>query len=74
MHTGVEILEHGELWVRRPDAEELAAIRGGALPFEALRARTDALRERMQAAARATQLPADLDRAWLDALALELMR
>lgn len=73
MHTGVEILEHGELRVRRPDAEELAAIRGGALPFEALRVRTDALRERMQAAARGTTLPADLDRAWLDALALELM-
>lgn len=73
MRMGIEALETGELHVRRPDAEELIAIRDGALSFEALREEASALAARMKDAAVTTRLPSDVDEAAVDRLALALM-
>lgn len=60
LRMGLEVLEVGELRVRRPDAAELLAIRDGALPYDELRRVARELEERMQAALRTTSLPADI--------------
>lgn len=73
MRMGVEILERGELLVRRPDAAELNAIRDGAWPFDALLEQTEALRVQMEEAAQRSALPADVDRPAIDALAFEML-
>jgi len=72
MTMGVEALATGDLSVRRPDADELRAIRDGALSYEALVARAESLRAQMVAAAASSSLPADVDPAFVDALVLEL--
>lgn len=74
MRTGLELLESGELHVRRADAAELNAVRDGALSFEALETLATELRARMSAAVARTHLPADIDYAFVDALALEIIR
>lgn len=73
MRMGIEALEEGELRVRRGDAEELRAIREGALDHEAFVALATSLFERMASAAATTSLPAEVDYAVADALARELM-
>lgn len=73
MRMGVEILERGELLVRRPDAAELQAIRDGAWAFDALLEQTETLRIKMDEAAARSTLPADVDRPAIDALAFELL-
>lgn len=65
---GAEILETGVVQVRRPDRDDLLAIRGGALSYEALRAHAEALEARMRVAQATTTLPAAPDLAALDAL------
>ncbi|MBX3269592.1 MAG: nucleotidyltransferase domain-containing protein [Sandaracinaceae bacterium] len=72
MRMGIEALERGELRVRREDAEELAAIRDGALSFDALLEEAERLRERMARATEATALPDRVDEARVDALVLSL--
>lgn len=73
MRMAVEILERGELFVRRPDARELNGIRDGAWTFDALLAQTESLRLQMEDAARRSTLPADVDKPFVDALACEMM-
>lgn len=73
MRMGVEILDRGELLVRRPDAAELQAIRDGVWAFDALLEQTEALRIQMDEAASRSTLPADVDRPAIDALAFELL-
>jgi hypothetical protein len=73
MRMGLEALERGELFVRRPDAAELSAIRDGALPFDELLGVAARLQGEMERAAATTQLPRDVDYAHVDELALELM-
>jgi predicted nucleotidyltransferase len=73
MRTGLELLQAGELRVRRADAAELNAIRDGALSFDALRLVATELEEKMQEAAKQTSLPADVDHAFVDDLAFELI-
>lgn len=73
MRMGLEILEHGDLSIRRQDAADLTAIRDGALSFDELQAMTDAMRTAIESAAAATRLPPDVDRDRVDSLALELM-
>jgi predicted nucleotidyltransferase len=68
MRMGLEVLERGDLRVRRDDANELSAIRDGAMSFDELLAEADSLRSRMDAAAQTSSLPADVDRGRLDAL------
>lgn len=72
MRMGLEALLTGELRVRRPDAEELVAIRGGALSFERLLDESARLQAEMRRAAAATALPDDVDRELVDRLVLEL--
>ena len=74
MRMGLEILQGQGVLVRRPDAEELNAIRDGALSHDELIARAAELRARMAEAAATSALPADVDRARVDALAFELIQ
>lgn len=73
MRTGLEILRDGELRVRRPDADELIAVRDGALDFDELLAETERLKAEVSSVAQRCQLPADVDRGRVDALAYEVM-
>lgn len=72
MRMGLEALLTGELHVRRPDAEELIAIRAGALSFDRLLEESARLQAEMRRAAAATALPADVDRELADRLVLDL--
>lgn len=69
MKTGLELLETGELSVRRSDAAELRAIRDGALSYDQLIAQAQALEANMHDAARTTVLPDAIDFAFVEALA-----
>ncbi|MBL8900236.1 MAG: nucleotidyltransferase domain-containing protein [Planctomycetes bacterium] len=74
MRMGLELLQHGELHVRRADAEELRAIRDGALSYDELLAQAAALEARVAEAARETVLPAEVDRGAVEELWWELVR
>lgn len=73
MRMGIEALELQTLRVRRPDADELLAIRDGALSYDALLAETERLGERLAAAAAQTRLPEAVDLDAVDRLAVSLM-
>lgn len=73
MRMGIEALESGELRVRRDDADELVAIRDGAVSFEELLRSVTTLQEAMESAAARTRLPADVDPEAVDALLLSLV-
>jgi len=73
MRMGLEVLERGDLIVRRPDAAELIAIRDGALSFDELMAAAEDLQQQMELAARRARLPADVDRDRIEQLAVALM-
>jgi len=68
MRMGLEVLETGELRVRRDDAEQLSAIRDGALSFDELLSTASALQQSMEREAKATRLPTDVDHDWVDSL------
>jgi hypothetical protein len=74
MRSGLEILQTGELRVRRGDAEDLNAVRDGALSFEALLEAASRLQSEIEETAHRTALPADVDEAFVDGLLLELVR
>lgn len=74
MRTGLEVLESGDLRVRRPDADGLIAIRDGALSFDRLLGLASELQSRMEEAAARTSLPPDVDFEFVDGLALEMIR
>lgn len=73
MRMGLDVLETGELRVRRDDAQELAAIRDGALSFDELLAAATALEESMARAATTTRLPDDIEQDPVDALVVALL-
>lgn len=73
MRMGLEVLETGELRVRRDDAEQLSAIREGAMSFDALLSTANALQQSMVQAAAESQLPVDVDYDWVDALLVEVL-
>lgn len=73
MRMGLEVLDRGELRVRRPDAEELKAIREGALHYDALLEQASELERGMKAALLTCTLPADVERARVDALLLDVL-
>lgn len=68
-----EILTTGEVLVRRPDRDELLAIRQGAWSFDRLREWALAEDAAMDALAKASPLPHAPDRKALDALCVELV-
>jgi predicted nucleotidyltransferase len=67
-----EILESGKVIVRRPDADELLAIRAGAWSYERLVAYAEDEDRALDALARTSPLPAAPDRAALDRLCVEI--
>lgn len=73
MRMGLEVLETGELRVRRGDAAQLSAIRDGAMPFDELLSTASGLQTVMEQAAAASTLPADVDYDWVDALFAEVL-
>jgi uncharacterized protein len=74
MRMGLEVLESGTLLVRRPDAEELVAIRDGKLSYDALLETANELQARMKKAVGTCALPADVNYERVDALAVEVIR
>ena len=74
MRMGLEVLEIGDLRVRRDDAHELSAIRDGAMSFDELLAAATALQESMERAAAMTKLPNDVDHKGVDALLGDVLR
>lgn len=64
----IEVLETGELRVRRPDREELLAVRDGALTYDELVARSEEAAGRIEAARARSALPEAPDEEALDAL------
>lgn len=70
---GGEILRGEGVIVRRPDRDDLLAIRDGALDYEALIARAEALSRAIEAAEAASTLPDLPDEDALDRLCAELV-
>lgn len=68
-----EILTTGQVQVRRPDREELLAIRAGAWSYEALITWAEAEDKALDALYHTSLLPRTPDRARLDALCIELI-
>jgi hypothetical protein len=73
MRMGLEVLQTGDLRVRRDDADELASIRDGAVPFAELLTLADTLHAGIDTAAQATSLPSDVDPVRVDALVQSLL-
>jgi uncharacterized protein len=73
LRSGLEIVKEGELRVRRPDAEELRAVRHGSLSFDELLAEAHRLEAEMKRAIQTTKLPAEVDAAWVDELLLAIL-
>ena len=69
----VEILRDKRVQVKRPDREELLAIRNGAWTYDALMERCEALEADIIAAAQLSALPETPDEAALDRLCIELV-
>ena len=73
MRMGLEVLERGELNVRRVDAAELNDIRDGAMSFDELLAAATRLREDMESAAAKEKLPDDVEPKQVDQLVFQIM-
>lgn len=71
LRMAVEALGTGELQVRRPDREELLAVKHGAWPYEQLVAHAEALAE--TARVTPSRLPAAPDEDALEALCVEVV-
>ncbi|MBI4859389.1 MAG: nucleotidyltransferase domain-containing protein [Candidatus Riflebacteria bacterium] len=74
LKMGVEVLTTGELTVRRPDREELLAIRRGELAFDQLMEEAERLGERLKLATAASVLPDHPDEEALDRLCIEIVQ
>jgi uncharacterized protein len=73
LRMAVEILATGRVFVRRPDAEELLAVRRGALTFDGLLEQAEALGARLGALAEGSPLPSRPDEVRLNLLCAELV-
>ena len=73
MRMGLEVFEAGELRVRRDDADQLSAIRDGALSFDELLSMASGLQQSMERAAAASTLPSDVDYDRVDALLADVI-
>ena len=74
LRMAVEILATGEVRVKRPDAEELKAIRQGALPFDDLWQQAEELGARLPELAAGSPLPEGPDEERLDAFCADLVK
>lgn len=68
-----EIITTGEVHVRRPDAEELLAIRRGAWSYEALVEYTDRMDAELNELVKTSKLPATPDRPALNKVCIEMV-
>ena len=68
-----EILSSGRVIVRRPDAEELLAVRQGALTFDALLAEAEGFGSELPGLAAGSALPAEPDEGFLNQLCGEVV-
>lgn len=68
-----EILETGEVAVRRPDRDELLAIRAGAWSYEQVVEYAERADAELDAVYERSKLPHSPDRAWLDALCVNIV-
>ncbi len=73
LRMGGEILERGQVIVRRPDAAELRAIRDGSLTYDELIAQAVGAESRLDALAAASTRPDRSDDAALDALCADVV-
>lgn len=73
MRTGLELLQTGELRVRRKDAADLNAVRDGAMTFEELQNLANDLQGKMLEAATTTSLPPDVDHVFVDRIVFEMI-
>lgn len=73
MRMGVEVLQTGELRVRRDDAAELSAIRDGAMSFDELLDATVSLEKSTEKAATTATLPHDVDRDHVEELFVSML-
>ena len=73
LRMAVEILSTGDVLVRRPDAEELLAVRRGALSFDALLEQAETLGSRLKAMADGSALPPRPDEHRLNSLCGEIV-
>ena len=73
LRMSCEILETGEVLVRRPDREELLAIRDGIWSYDELMVQAEALSARSKAAAQGSSLPEAPDEETLEALCVSLI-
>ena len=73
LRMAVEVLSTGDVLVRRPDAEELLAVRRGALSFDAVLEQADALGARLKIVAEHSPLPPHPDEGLLNILCGELV-
>jgi predicted nucleotidyltransferase len=69
----LEALTHATIVVRRPDRDELLAIRDGALTYDELEAESDRLATAITDALAVSDLPDDPDEAALDELCIDLV-
>lgn len=73
MRMGHEILTTGQVVVKRPDRDELLAIRDGAWSYDELIEQAEGLHAQVLAAAKISTLPAKPDHAALHSLCIELI-
>ena len=73
MRMGREILDTGKVIVRRPDAEELVAIRNGAWTYDKLMEWAIAEEAALDASYASSQLPHSPDRVKIDKLLVEII-
>ena len=72
LKMGVEVLRDGQLLVKRPDADELLSIRDGALSFDAMLERTEALEAQLLANLKTSPLPDEPDSQAVEQLLIDL--
>lgn len=73
MRMGYEILTTGVVMVKRPDAEELLAIRAGLWPYEQIVQYAEDMDKKMQEAYEKSHLPKAPDRNKLDEICAQLV-
>lgn len=73
MRTGLEVLTTGKLLVRRPDADELLAIRRGAYSYDRLMEEAQSIEAQLDEAYQTSPLPHAPDLEAIDRLLLELL-
>lgn len=73
LRMGLEILETGEVLVKRPDAAELLAIRNGAWSYERLIEWASAQMEKVKEASDTSDLPKQPDRKLINELCIDII-